>query len=123
MQYGYRKMRVLLQRESFEVSKKVVNRVYREEGLSLRYRALRRRRAQATRPQRPTATAANQAWSLDFVCDKLSSGEGFGALTIVNVFTREALANQSRKTIACGARPSRCSIDFPAFDVNRTRCF
>ena len=92
VRYGYRKIRVLLQREGFEVSKKVVYRVYREEGLSLRYRASRRRRAQATRPQRPTATAANQAWSLDFVCDQLSSGERFRALTIVDVFTREALA-------------------------------
>src|SRR5690242_2523465 len=92
VRYGYRKIRVLLQREGFEVSKKVVYRVYREEGLSLRYRASRRRRAQATRPQRPTATAANQAWSLDFVCDQLSSGERFRALTIVDVFTREAIA-------------------------------
>lgn len=92
VRYGYRKIRVLLQREGFEVSKKVVYRVYREEGLSLRYRASRRRRAQATRPQRPIATTANQAWSLDFVCDQLSTGERFRALTIVDVFTREALA-------------------------------
>ena len=92
VRYGYRKIRVLLQREGFEVSKKVVYRVYREEGLSLRYRASRRRRAQATRPQRSVATAANQAWSLDFVCDQLSSGDRFRALTIVDVFTREALA-------------------------------
>ena len=98
VRYGYRKIRVLLQREGFDVSKKVVYRVYREEGLSLRYRASRRRRAQATRPQRPIATAANQAWSLDFVCDQLSSGERFRALTIVDVFTREAVAiNVGRK--------------------------
>jgi putative transposase len=56
VRYGYRKIRVLLQREGFEVSKKVVYRVYREEGLSLRYRASRRRRAQGKRPQRPIAT-------------------------------------------------------------------
>ena len=92
VRYGYRKIRVLLQREGFEVSKKVVYRVYREEGLALRYRSSRRRRAQATRPQRSIATAANQAWSLDFVCDQLSSGERFRALTILDVFTREALA-------------------------------
>jgi putative transposase len=55
VRYGYRKIRVLLQREGFEASKKVVYRVYREEGLSLRYRVSRRRRAQATRPQRAIA--------------------------------------------------------------------
>ena len=58
VRYGYRKIRVLLQREGFEVSKKVVYRVYREEGLSLRYRASRRRRTQAARPQRAIATTA-----------------------------------------------------------------
>ena len=42
VRYGYRKIRVLLQRESFDLSKKVVYRLYREEGLSLRYRPSRR---------------------------------------------------------------------------------
>ena len=55
VRYGYRKIRVMLQREGFELSKKVVCRLYREEGLSLRYRPSRRRRMQATRPMRSQA--------------------------------------------------------------------
>ena len=92
MRYGYRKIRVLLQREGFELNKKVVYRLCREEGLSLRYRASRRRRAQATRPARAPVTTPNLVWSLDFVCDQLSQGQRFRALTVVDVFTREALA-------------------------------
>ena len=34
VRYGYRKIRVMLQREGFELSKKVVYRLYREEELS-----------------------------------------------------------------------------------------
>jgi putative transposase len=41
---------------------------------------------------RAMATAANQAWSLDFIWDQLSNGQRFRALSIVDVYTREALA-------------------------------
>ena len=59
VRYGYRKIRVLLQREGFQLSKKVVYRLYREEGLSLRYRPSRTRRMQATRPMRSRAGGPN----------------------------------------------------------------
>ena len=36
--------------------------------------------------------APNEAWSLDFVHDQLSNGQKFRALTVVDVFSREALA-------------------------------
>lgn len=92
VRYGYRKMRVLL-REGCQVSKNRLYRLYRrEEGLSLRYRPNRKRRAQMSRPARAKSTAANQAWSLDFVADQLSNGQTFRALTIIDVFTRETLA-------------------------------
>lgn len=35
---------------------------------------------------------ANEAWSLDFVHDQLSNGDKFRALTVVDIFTREAIA-------------------------------
>ena len=34
---------------------------------------------------------ANEAWSLDFIHDQLSDGEKFRALTVIDVFSREAL--------------------------------
>ncbi|EDO92193.1 HTH-like domain protein [Burkholderia pseudomallei MSHR5492] len=73
---GYRKIRVLLLREGYRASKNRLYRLYREEGLSLRYRPNRKRRAQMSRPARAKSTAANQVWSLDFVADQLSSSRG-----------------------------------------------
>src|SRR5436309_10943696 len=43
VRYGYRKIRVLLNREGWKVGKKRVYRLYREEGLTLRQRPRRRR--------------------------------------------------------------------------------
>ena len=107
IRYGYRKIRVLLKREGWNVGKKLVYRLYREEGLALRYKPRRRRCAAANRRERSKATAPNQAWSLDFVADQLADGRRFRALTIVDVFTRESLAieaGQSLKGDRCGAR-------------------
>lgn len=52
MRYGYRKIGTLLKREGFPHSMGLLYRVYREEGLSLRYRPGRRSKAQVTQPQR-----------------------------------------------------------------------
>ncbi len=81
-----------VQKGTGQVSKNRLYRLYREESLSLRYRPNRKRRAQMSHPARARATAANHAWSLDFVADLLAGGQRFRALTIVDVFTREALA-------------------------------
>jgi len=90
--YGYRKIRVLLNREGWAVGKTLVQRLYHEEGLALKQRPKRRKRAAEQRGERVRATEANQAWSLDFVADQLSDRRRFRALTIVDVFTRESLA-------------------------------
>ena len=45
-----------------------------------------------TRSLRLKPTEADQAWTMDFVADQLSSGAKIRALTIVDVFSREALA-------------------------------
>jgi putative transposase len=89
--YGYRKITVLLHREGFPQSMKVIYRIYREEGLSLRYRSRRRSKAQATRPQR-ICRRPDEAWSMDFVSDQLANGSRFRCLTILDVFTRECMA-------------------------------
>jgi putative transposase len=45
VRYGYRMIRVLLNREGWNVGKDLVYRLYREEGLGLRIRSTGRRRA------------------------------------------------------------------------------
>jgi putative transposase len=92
VRYGYRKIRVLLNREGWKVGKKLVYRLYREEGLILRHKPRKRRRASLHRRERFRPTAPNQVWSLDFVADQLADGRRFRALTILDVFTRESLA-------------------------------
>ena len=90
--YGYRKISVLLRREGWGVGRKLVYRLYREEGLTLRHKPPRKRRCSLQRRQRSLPTAPNQVWSLDFVADQLADGRRFRALTIMDVFTRESLA-------------------------------
>jgi len=90
--YGYRKILVLLKREGWDIGKKLVYRLYHEEGLTLRHKPRRRRFAATNRRERVKPKAPNEVWSLDFVADQLADGRRFRALTIVDVFTRESLA-------------------------------
>lgn len=99
VRYGYRKMRVLLNREGWGVEKTLVQRLCQEEGLALRQRSKRRRKAAERPRERVRATEANQAWSLDFVADQLTDGRRFRALTIVDVFTRESLAIEAGQAL------------------------
>jgi transposase InsO family protein len=45
-----------------------------------------------TRRERYVPKRPNQAWSMDFVSDQRVNGQRIRALTVVDVFTREALA-------------------------------
>jgi putative transposase len=92
IRYGYRKIRVLLIREGWKVGKKLVYRLYREEGLGLRRRPKARRTVSEHSRQKPRVEGPNQVWSLDFVADELTHGRRFRALTVVDVYTRECLA-------------------------------
>ena len=74
------------------MGKKLVYRLYREEGLALRARPKLRRRVSEHSRQKPRAEGPNHIWSLDFVADQLSDGRRFRALTIVDVYTTECLA-------------------------------
>jgi putative transposase len=89
--FGYRRLHVLLQREGMTINHKRVERLYREEGLAVRRRNRKRvardGRGRAAVPGRP-----NQQWGIDFVSDTLAWGRRIRLFTVVDVFTREALA-------------------------------
>lgn len=74
------------------VNHKRVRRLYREEGLNLRIKRPRRHVSAAHRVERVQATRTNEVWSMDFVSDALFDGRRLRALTLLDVFTREALA-------------------------------
>jgi putative transposase len=100
IRYGHRKIRVLLKREGWNVGKRMVYRLYLEEGLTLGYQPRRRRCAATNRGERCQPTAPKHAWSLDLVADQLADGRRFRALTVVDVFTR---IHAERLAIAAGA--------------------
>jgi putative transposase len=88
--FGYRRLHVLLRREGHAVNSKRVQRIYREERLTVRRRG-GRKRAIGTRRPLEAPTAANQRWSLDFVSDQLTDGRRFRILAVVDDCTRECL--------------------------------
>ncbi len=81
----------MIRREGWRVNHKRIERLYREEGLSLRRRR-RRKRLSQLRVVRPRPAAANQAWAVDFVHDSLMSGRRFRALAVIDEWSRESLA-------------------------------
>jgi putative transposase len=86
--FGYRRLHILLRREGYVVNRKKTQRLYREEGLTVRRRK-GRKRASGARAARGLATQPNQRWSLDFVHDQLADGRRFRILNIVDDATRE----------------------------------
>ena len=87
--FGYRRLHVLLRREGHAVNRKRVQRIYREERLTVRRRG-GRKRAIGTRRPLEAPTAPNPRWSLDFVSDQLTDGRRFRILAVVDC-TRECL--------------------------------
>jgi putative transposase len=96
--YGYRRLHVLLRREGWEINHKRTYRLYSEEGLSIRTRTPRRRRACRYRSGRPEIGGVNDVWAMDFMSDRLFDERPFRILTIVDCFTREALSTAPRTT-------------------------
>jgi putative transposase len=89
--FGYRRLKLLLEREGTRVNHKKLYRIYREEKLVVRKRG-GRKRALGTRAPAALPQGANQRWSLDFVSDALSDSRRFRVLCIVDDFTRECLS-------------------------------
>ena len=67
---------------------KRVYRIYREEGLAVRTKKLRKRPSHL-RLVMPPAEGSNERWSMDFVVDRLESGRQFRVLTVVDHLSRE----------------------------------
>ncbi len=92
VRYGYRRIHVLLKREGWALGKNQMYRLYNEEQLQLRSKRPKRRKMTVMRQARIKPSRPNEVWSMDFVSEQLSNGTKFRTLTIVDVFSREALA-------------------------------
>ena len=70
--FGYRRLHVLLRREGHAVNRKRVQRLYREEKLTVRRRG-GRKRTMGTRRPIEVALQANQRWSLELASPAFGS--------------------------------------------------
>jgi putative transposase len=89
--YGYRFVRVFLEREGHRMSYTRAYRLWQVAGLQVpRKRA--RRRVASSRPRPTPPTARNHVWAYDFVFDSCANGQQLKCLTVIDEWTRECLA-------------------------------
>jgi len=89
--YGYRRIRIFLQRAGHVLGVDRTHRLWRQAGLQVPRRRPRRRVA-TSRPRPLPALAAHHVWAYDFVFDTCANGQTLKCLTIIDEFTRECLA-------------------------------
>jgi putative transposase len=100
--FGCHRLHVILKREGLVINHKRTERIYREEGLSLRLKK-RKKKIAMIRVKLPEPERVNQRWSMDFVSDCLCTGRRYRSLTILDDFSRECLAIEVDTSIG-GAR-------------------
>jgi putative transposase len=89
--YGYRRIRIFLRRQGFELGWSRTHRLWRQAGLLLPAKRPRRRIA-SDRPRAYTPIKANAVWAYDFVFDTTAQGQQIKCLTVIDEYTRECLA-------------------------------
>ena len=99
--FGCPRIHILLRREGLVVNHKRTERIYREEGLSLRKRK-RKKTAAMERVILPAPVRPNERWSMDFVTDSIVTGRRFRALAIVDDYSRECPAIEVDTSIGGG---------------------
>lgn len=99
--WGYRRIRVMLARDGFVMSPSRAYRLWKQHKLQVPKKR-RRRRLAAARPRPNPATGTNQVWAYDFVFDACANGQKLKCLTVVDEWTREALAIDVAGSIRSG---------------------
>ena len=99
--YGYRKIRIFLERRGLTMSAERTYRLWRQTGLQVPKRRPRRRIATG-RPRPTPPTTINHVWAYDFVFDTCADGRSLKCLTVVDEFTRECLAIDVAGSIRSG---------------------
>jgi putative transposase len=99
--WGYRRAHATLRGEGWEVNRKRVQRLWREEGLRVTLKRRKRQRlGVSTVPaKRLTAEQPDHVWAIDFQFDQTADGRILKLLHVIDEFTREALAVECRRRI------------------------
>jgi putative transposase len=94
--WGSPRIHVLRRREGWLVNHKRTARLCRLEGLNLRRNRPRRRKSVVTRGPVVVPTCRDERWGMLFCHDQLQDGRRLRVLTVVDQYTREALATEAR---------------------------
>ena len=99
--WGYRRAHQLLIEDGWQINRKRIQRLWREEGLRVPQRVRKRRRVgeSAVAAGRLRAERPGQVWALDFQHDQTADGRALRILNIVDEYTREALAMHVDRSI------------------------
>ena len=92
--YGYRRITALLRQAGWRVNHKRVERIWRQEGLTVPQKQPKRGRLWLNDGScvRLRACWRNHVWSYDFVADQTHDGRPLRLLVVVEEYTRECLA-------------------------------
>ena len=100
--WGYKRVHAKLRKEGFPVNHKRTERIWRDYGFTLSARRRRKKvRTGETVPE--AATAPNHVWTYDFTFDATFGGRRMKVLSIVDEFTREALAIVPARSLTSSA--------------------
>jgi putative transposase len=89
--FGYRRIQVFLDRMGYPMSADRTHRLWRCAGLQVPRKRPRRRIA-THRPRPLAPNGMGEMWAYDFVFDACANGQQLKCLTVIDEFTREALA-------------------------------
>ena len=89
--FGYRRIHIYLDRAGHKMSIERAHRLWRLAELQVPRRKSKKRAASG-RPRPTPATGVNQVWAYDFVFDACANGRQLKCLTLIDEYTREALA-------------------------------
>ncbi|MEJ7891608.1 MAG: IS3 family transposase [Solirubrobacteraceae bacterium] len=99
--WGYRQAHTHLRDLGWQVNRKRVQRVWREEGLRVPQRTRKRRRlGDSTGPEgRLRAERPGHVWAFDFQFDQTDDGRALKLLNVIDEFTREALVMHTARSV------------------------
>lgn len=121
--YGYPRVHVLLNREGLIQNRKRTQRIYQEQGFSLR---LKRKKKKQYYPRivKPAACHYGDVWSMDFVSDSLTNSRKLRSLTVIDHHSRfspgifsahsisgEVVTKELDKMILKHGKPKRIQVD------------
>ena len=98
--WGYRRAHHHLRQEGWQVNRKRVQRLWREEGLRVP-QARRRKRAVGDGPdgREVCASRPDEVWAIDFQADQTADGRPLRMVNVIDEHTREALVMHAARSI------------------------